>query len=187
MILNKNFENKKEIKRTGVAKKIIIDNYDDNKYSSKLNINSEKKIITITNGNKKIIATDKIGIIGFVELDLFFVTGGFIVDLKKGLAVIEKSDGIYIIGKKKPILINKEYKDFDSINWQTRDDLAHYLKILTSRKFNLNEKEKINTYLNNLTYSLEFNNLKILNAENSLMEISVSNIYNELGCNIFKL
>lgn len=185
MILNKNFENKKEIKRTGVAKKIIINDY-DNKYSSKLNINFEEKIITVINGNKKIIATDKIGIIGFVKLDLFFVTGGFIVDLKKGIAAIEKSDGIYIIGKKKPILISNEYKNFDSINWQTRDDLAHYLKILTSKKFNINEKKNIDIYLNNLSYSLEFNNLKILNAENSLMKISVSDIYNELGCNEFR-
>ncbi|HFL3653827.1 TPA: hypothetical protein ACG3P3_001551 [Clostridioides difficile] len=187
MILNKNFENKKEIKRTGIAKKIIIDDYEGNGYTSKLSINLEEKIITIISGSKKIIAADKIGIIGFVKLDLFFVTGGFVIDLKKGLVVIEKSDGIYIIGKKKPILINKEHKYFDFINWQTRDDLVHYLKILTNKKFNLNEKEKVDTYLKNLTYSLEFNNSKILSAENPLMKINVSNVYNELGCNIFKL
>ncbi|MFL8710811.1 hypothetical protein Q3304_08595 [Clostridioides sp. GD02377] len=187
MILNKAFENKKEIKRTGAAKKIIINNHNENEYSSKLNIHSEEKIITVINGNKRIIATDKIGIIGLVKLDLFFVTGGFVIDLKKGVVVIEKSDGIYIIGKKKPILISKEHENFNSINWQTKDDLSHYLKILTAKKFDLKEREIINNYLNNLTYSLEFNNSKILNAENSLMKIYVNNIYNELGCDTFKL
>lgn len=184
MLVSNKFEGKKIIKRRGIATEVVID---DIKNGTDLVVDDVANVLRIKNGKSRHMVLSRFAVVGSVKLDMFFVNGGMVIDLKKGMIIADLGDNKFAKVTKKGvehITSVSDKKTIEGVNWVTYDGLFNTAKVLIGHKYRLGTEKEKDMYIHNLAY-----NLLIDEGSSSVSEwgltIKFVNFYTDLGLGKF--
>lgn len=184
MLVSSKYAGKKIIKRRGIANEVIID---DIKNGTDLVVDDVAKVLRIQNGKSRHLVLSRFAIVGAVKVDIFFVNGGMVVDLKKGMIIADLGDNKFAKVTKATvdyITSVEDKKAIEGIKWVTYDNLFNTAKVLVGHKYKLESEKDKDMYVHNLAY-----NLLLDEGSNNALEwgltIKFVNFYTDLGIGKF--
>lgn len=186
MLVSSKFKGLKEVKRRGIANKLVIDIKSDK--GTDLNVDAKNKVLRIVDGKCKHLLLNRFSVIGNVKLDLFFVNGGMVLDLKKGMVVADLGEGIYAKVTKNTVdYINCDTEKgvLEGLNWLSYEGLLSSAKVIVGHKYNLKLDSDKDVYVHNLAYNLSITE-GTRDVSNWWITAKFVNVYTDLGLGEFE-
>lgn len=184
MLVSSNFEGKKVIKRRGIAKELVIE---DIIKGTELVVDGEANVLRIKKGRGRHLLLTRFAVVGAVKVDVFFVNGGMVVDLKKGMIIADLGDNKFAkvtkSGVEEEISVTDK-KAIERIKWVTYEGLLNSAKILIGHKYSLGTDREKDAYVHNLAYNLAIDEGSVSISDWGLT-IKFINFYTDLGLGKF--
>lgn len=185
MLVSSKYEGKREIKRRGIATKLLVG---DIKKGTELVVDVESKVLKLEEGKATHVIVNRFGVIGSAKVDMFFVNGGMVVEIKKGMVVVDLGKDSYAKVTKNSVEyvdISTEKGKIDSIDWIEYDGLINSAKLLIGHKYNLDTEMVKDLYVHNLAYNLQIDEgTKYFG--NWWLTLKFVNFYTDLGLGEFE-
>lgn len=181
MLISKKFEGKERISRVGEAKELVIT--EGAKKGTSLVIDKDLKELRLEEGKGLHLLLERFAVEGVVKLDVIFVRGGVLVELKKGNIIADLGDNKYARVNKKEVtyIDGSELGDIRDYTWVDSDSLLRNAKVLVGHKYGVDDNNLKSIYVGNLGY-----NINISEGSGAWgLTIKFVNFYTDLGLEVF--